>query len=328
MHLPGRRFGVSGRPLTGITIASSIHVMRRRLWLLVPLVVVSCDQAPSAPAGPATTRFLLTDAPFPYERLARADFYIKAVTVILASDTLTPVTVAEPRRRIDVLALQNGIAAELGETELPAGEIITGVRLVIDTDSSSITLRDSRVLTGFSTPGIRWQSVPGRRELPTAFHEPITIADTGTTVVIDFDLGRSFVPYQVISPFSTDSSFVFSPVLRAADYDHTGTISGYVHAHSATGAAVGDAALTLLLGNPALAPSTWTTIQTARTDSTGQFQFSIVIPTNWWRTRLGASQAYMVRADPPRELIAGPTIRPSVFVAARADTRIGTLVLP
>jgi len=35
--------------------------------------------------------------------------------------------------------------------------------MVIDTDSSSITLKDGRVLTGRSTPGIQWQSSAGRR---------------------------------------------------------------------------------------------------------------------------------------------------------------------
>ena len=301
--------------------------MRRRLLLLVPFLVAACDQAPSAPGGTTTTRFLLTDAPFPYERLARADVYVAAVAVTFAGDTNTLVTVAEPRRRIDVLALQNGRAIELGAADLPAG-VITSVRLEIDTDSSSLTLRDARVFTGATTPGIRWQAGPVRRMLRASLHEVIAVPDTGLTVVIDFDLGRSFIPNQVLNPGSTDSSFSFTPVLRAADYEQTGTISGMVSAHSASGATVADAALTLLLGNPTAPPGTWTTIQTASSDASGQFQFSIVIPTSYWQARFGASQAYMVRADPPRALVAGPTVSPSVFVAARADSRIGTLVLP
>ena len=103
--------------------------MRRRLLLLVPFLVAACDQAPSAPGGTTTTRFLLTDAPFPYERLARADVYVAAVAVTFAGDTNTLVTVAEPRRRIDVMAQQTQRAFEVGGAELPGG-VFPWVRLV------------------------------------------------------------------------------------------------------------------------------------------------------------------------------------------------------
>jgi hypothetical protein len=72
------------------------------------------------------------------------------------------VTLATPRRRINLLALQNGVTDELGSVNLPAGAI-TSVRMMIDTDSSSITLKNGTVLTGKSSPGIAWQSSAGDR---------------------------------------------------------------------------------------------------------------------------------------------------------------------
>ena len=45
----------------------------------------------------------------------------------------------------------NASGDELGRLDLPPGGIITAVRLVIDTDSSSITLKNGSVLTGKSS---------------------------------------------------------------------------------------------------------------------------------------------------------------------------------
>ena len=48
-------------------------------------------------------------------------------------------------RSINLLELQNGVTDELGSLVLPTGAI-TAVRVVIDTDSSSMTLKDGRVV--------------------------------------------------------------------------------------------------------------------------------------------------------------------------------------
>ena len=111
-----------------------------------------------------TSHVLLADDPFPYYRLKGVDIYVVSVAASLSADTGGSgapggefVTVATPARRINVLALQNGVTEELGAADLPTGAI-SAVRMVIDTDSSSITLRDGRVLTGSSTPGVSWQA--------------------------------------------------------------------------------------------------------------------------------------------------------------------------
>src|SRR5438105_3002854 len=94
------------------------------------------------------TRTYITDSPFPYYRVARVDLYIVSVSASLSPDTSasssTFVTLATPNRRINVLALQNGLHDELGAVALPAGTI-TAVRMVIDTDSSSVTLKSGAV---------------------------------------------------------------------------------------------------------------------------------------------------------------------------------------
>lgn len=181
------------------------------------------------------------DAPFPYDRVERVDVYIVSVSGSLTPDTSTSgtfVTLATPNRRINLLDLQNGVTEDLGEIALAEG-VITAVRVVIDTDSSSITLKDGRELTATSTPGIAWQSSPGRPTLTALIEGQIDVPDSGGTVVIDYDVGRSFITPQEIDPSSTDSGFIFSPVLRAADRNRTGAIGGVV---VAAGQPVEDAA--------------------------------------------------------------------------------------
>src|SRR5207248_51777 len=142
----------------------------------------SSTEASIGSEGPAT-RTLLTDAPFPYDRIARVDLFVVSVSGSLSPDTGATaggnfVTLASPNRRINVLALQGGATDELGTTALATGAI-TAVRMVIDTDSSSITLKNGAVLTGRSTPGIHWQSSAGRPTLDALIHEQIRVPNTG-----------------------------------------------------------------------------------------------------------------------------------------------------
>jgi hypothetical protein len=178
------------------------------------LYLVSCSDGGSHdPEGENTTRVLLTDAPFPFDRVERVDVHVVSVSGSLSADTSAGgsfVTLATPNRKINLLALQNGVAEELGALELPEG-VITAVRLVIDAGASSITLEDGRVLTGSSTPGIDWQSSAGRPVLNALIHEQIMVPDTGGTVVIDFDVRSS--PHRRLTrraPTAASSSHQFS----------------------------------------------------------------------------------------------------------------------
>jgi hypothetical protein len=262
-----------------------------------------------------STHVLLTDGPFPYDRIARVDLYVVSVS-------------ASPNRRINVLALQNGATDELGTAALPTG-VINAVRMVIDTDSSSITLKDGRKLTGSSSPGIDWQSSAGKPTLYALVHEQISVPDTGGIVVIDYDVGQAFVPPQEIDPASTDSGFVFSPVLRAVDATRTGSISGVVRAHTANGAPVVDASLRLYLGNPADPENTWSVLATAKSDATGAFKFAYVTRSAYWSTvSAQAGTTYIVAVDPPSNSGLGRALVANVVVTTGSDTGVGTVVLP
>jgi hypothetical protein len=304
------------------------HRSARYSAALLFSIVACSDGGSHEPEGENTTRILLTDAPFPFDRVERVDVYVVSVSGSLSADTSAAanfVTLATPNRKIDLLALQNGVTDELGALELPEG-VITAVRLVIDTDESSITLEDGRVLTGSSTPGIDWQSSAGRPVLNALIQEQILVPDTGGTVVIDFDVGKAFITPQEIDPASGDSGFIFSPFFRAADGSRTGSISGIVQSGEGP---VEDASLRLYVGNPTDPENTWSVLATAKTDVTGAFMFSFVTRSAYW-TELPAhtNSTYIVAVDPPSDLAVGRVLVPDVTVTAGAENNLGTIVLP
>jgi hypothetical protein len=220
------------------------------------------------------------------------------------------------------------VTDELGVATLPSGAI-TAVRMVIDTDSSSITLRNGQVLTGNSNPRIQWQSSAGRPVLNALIHEQIRVPKAGATIVIDYDVGKAFIPPQEINPTSTDSGFIFSPVIRAADAARTGSIAGVVRARNATGAPVANASLRLYLGNPATPENTWSVLGTAKTDANGAFKFSYVTQSSYWAgLPAQAGKSYIVAVDPPPGLGLGRMLRSNLSVVALTETAVGTVALP
>src|SRR5207253_3653162 len=131
-------------------------------------VVVACGES-TAPephfTGGGTTTFRLTDAPFRYDQVSRVDVFVVKVQASWAGDTSAAatndfVTVADVNRKINLLSLSGGLSDELGSANIPKGAI-KAIRLIIDTDQSSITLKTGAVLTGSSSPGIAWQSSAG-----------------------------------------------------------------------------------------------------------------------------------------------------------------------
>ena len=301
--------------------------MRSTLAALVLLGACS-DQSGQDPTPERATRVLLTDAPFPFDHVARVDVFVVSVSGSLSADTSASgsfVTLATPNRKIDLLALQGGVTDELGTLELPEG-IITAVRLTIDTDQSSITLKDGTVLTGSSTPGIAWQSSAGRPVLNALIQEQIDLPDSGGTVVIDFDVGKAFLTPQEIDPASTDEGFIFSPVLRAADGTKTGSIIGLVRSG---GDPVEDASLRLYFGDPAGPENTWSVLGTAHSDASGAFTFAFVTRSAYWaQVPAQLDSRYIVAVDPPAGLAADRALVSDVTVTAGGETDLGIIVLP
>jgi len=299
--------------------------MRKLAFLLLALGAGCSPTPPDVFGGPTT--FRLTDAPFHYDSVASVDVFVVRVQVSWAADTSTSniddfATVATVGRKINLLALEGGLTDLLGTAAIPKGAI-RAVRLIIDTDQSSITMKNGAVLDGSSSPGIAWQSSAGIATLNATVEDNITVPSEGTDVVIDFDVGRAFLNASDVAGSGAQTGFVFSPVLRAAAAERTGSVSGSVKLGSATGPAAVEATVELKLGNPNNPSNTWSTLSTARTDANGNFKFAYVTRSSFY-TVTNPGYSYMVVATKG----SGQSAAKAVTVVAGADNPAGVVTVP
>ncbi len=233
-------------------------------------VLAACTASETGPSGPpidGSTSVFLTDAPFPFDRIARVDIHIDEIALSPQADTSDGlpfwVTVARPRRTFNLLDLQNGTTALLGAADVPPDQY-RAVRVTFDPDRSSMTDRDGR------HPPIDWQA---KGETPTLFslvEEPMAIDENGEDVVIDFDVGRSFLPD------SSRDGFLFIPYIRAITRAGSGAIEGTL-VNEATGSPIPLAAVSIHYAfdtASALGPL----VATSRTDEGGAFKASFLRP--------------------------------------------------
>jgi hypothetical protein len=274
--------------------------------------VVDCsDTTAGTTTGKGTTQVLLTDAPFPYDSIAHVSIFVEHIEASPSSDT-TPanhdwVTVASPNAAFDLLALQNGRTASLGEGALPTGRY-HAIRMVLNTDRSSIVNRDG------ATVPVTWGSSAGEPTLYALVESPIDVAGGGS-VVIDFDVGRSFL----CPGTSCTGELVFSPVFRAVDLDATGSIAGTVRGDTlgVSGPALGAATITVFAGDLRRLESSLPVVATGRTDDQGRYTIAFLTPGS-----------YVVRADPPRASGFTAAVLGSVVVAAKQTTQAPEIRLP
>jgi Domain of unknown function (DUF4382) len=275
-----------------------MHSLRFALALSA-LGLVACgttETGPSGPAGDGKTAVLLTDAPFPFDRISRVDIHIVDIGLSPQADTSQGppawITVASPDRVFNLLDLQNGTTALLGEAEVPPGQY-RAVRVTFDPARSSMTDNDG------GHPPINWQS---KGDTPTLFglvEEAMAIDENGEDIVIDFDVGRSFLPEN--SDSVAAGGFIFIPFLRAITRAGSGAITGAL-LHADDDAPIPLAAVSVhyaLDSTSAIGPL----IATSRSDAAGAFKASFlrpgrytIVPEDLDRDLVGPSRTVEVRA--------------------------------
>jgi hypothetical protein len=296
--------------------------MSRWRTLVLVLAVgsgIACYQDDSLTAGPqnrSLARVLLTDAPFPYDSIASVDVFVVRIEASVSFDTTGGgdwILITAPRRRFNLLALQQGTTALLGEGELETGQY-QAVRMVINTDSSAIHWANG------SEAQVNWQNFTGTEEL--ALHAlvespvPVVAAaraeDLGAEIVLDFDVGRSF-----LFDFFGTREFTFLPWIRAVHTSITGTIAGTVTStHTGVSAPLRNANVTLFRGDSLLPLELRTIAATGRTDANGQYRVAFL--------RAGA---YIVRIEQPELPFLAAVESPGVVVTAGQVTA-HAVVLP
>jgi len=173
--------------------------------------------------------------------------------------------------------------------------------MVINADLSSIKWSDG------SSAMVHWPS-PGGGEvtLYAVVEEPLAVSSSGAVIVIDFDLGRSF-----LYDYYGTREFTLLPWLRAVNSAATGTLEGTVtSSYTGSSQPIQNANISLYydFGDNRIAT---TVAVTGRTDAAGQYKIAFV--------RAGT---YAVRVEQPDYPILAPTTVPSVVITAGATTTL------
>jgi hypothetical protein len=293
---------------------------------LLPIVAVALLAATACyeeditgftPTG-ANTNVLLTDAPFPFDSVASVNIYVVSIAASTSVDTSSGqgqwVTITAPKKRFDLLQLQQGKTELVGAGQLPAGAY-KAVRMVIDTDSSNVIMNDGREAT------VHWP-VSGALTLNALVESPVAIADGGADIVIDFDVGRSFypgnplrdpLPGQVLS----SDEFIFISWIRAVNRASTGAISGVVRGDrdgDGVPEVIPNVAVTVFRGNDT-SLALYGAAATGRTDSNGQYKIAFLNPGT-----------YTIEVDPLGQVQLETAWAHGVSVAAGGTTQSDVLL--
>jgi hypothetical protein len=182
------------------------------------------------PADPSTSQgriaLRLTDAPFPLDEVESIDVFVvrieakaEATSEEDADENVEAnaqaqgwVVLATPNASFDLMTLQNGVSVSLGDATVEAGTY-RSIRLILDTEQSSITLKNDMVLSASSVPSILFPSA-GKTGIKVMFDTPIDVeAGETTELLIDFDAEESFV---LRGNTILQNGLLFKPVIRAS----------------------------------------------------------------------------------------------------------------
>ncbi|MGQ0537806.1 MAG: DUF4382 domain-containing protein [Gemmatimonadaceae bacterium] len=188
--------------------------------------VIACGASEPSAADLGTLVVRLTDAPFPFDSVESVNVFIVRVDARLqesdsaAADAALAAgdaarsgwhTVAEPNAKIDLLTLRGGKFATLGTVRLAAGTY-RALRLIVDPAKSDVKLKNATVLTGASTPGIKFPSA-AQSGIKVQLGEGVKVsANDTTTVLMDFDVEKSFV---LRGNSIMQNGLLFKPVIHA-----------------------------------------------------------------------------------------------------------------
>jgi len=188
--------------------------------------LVGCSDSGLEP-GQGRIALRLTDAPFPLDSVESIDVFVLRIEAKAEATTEADaqasvqgeaasndgwIVLATPNASFNLMDLQNGVSVSLGDAEVAAGSY-RSIRLILDTNQSSVTLITGLTLTGTSTPSILFPSA-GQTGIKVHFDTPIVVDDGATTdVLLDFDAGESFV---VRGNTILQNGLLFKPVIRAS----------------------------------------------------------------------------------------------------------------
>lgn len=221
------------------------------------------DGGGAADGGTGTLRLALTDAPacgFDKVNVTIEKVRVHQSGSASDADAGWSEIVLNPAKRVDLLSLSNGVLAELGQTNLPAGKY-TQLRLVLTDNGTTAPFANSVLPTGgsgevaLSTPSAQQSGLKLNTNIDVAANQ---LAD----FVIDFDACKS-----VVSAGSS-GKYLLKPVLTVIPRLVSG-VSGFVDSSMANGSTT----LSLQQGGVA--------VRSTVPDSAGKFLLQPVAPGSY-----------------------------------------------
>ena len=251
----------------------------------------------------AQTRVFLAGTPFPKHTHKTEEVYVVDISASTEPDTAAGpdswAYLAAPMRRFDLQQMQQSRSTLIGEVALPADQY-HAVRVTIDQDSSIVRFFDG------TEANVMWPDA-GPLSVFALVEEPISVPDSGTSVVINFDAEQSF--FSGLSDPLHD--FLFTPVIRAVSSARTGSIEGTVLGDSdGDGSAepIQNTRISVFRGDRGLDPVTWEKTATGFSDSTGYYKVGFLLPGY-----------YIVQIDTPDYEFFGSLIAHDVEIVAGED---------
>jgi hypothetical protein len=192
--------------------------------------LAGCSDSASLSPGQGRIALRLTDAPFPLDQVESIEIFVvrvEAKAEVTTEDDVALdvedgdasadgwIVLATPNEAFDLMELRNGVTEFLGDALVPAGEYHS-VRLILDTQQSSVTLKNGMILTGTSSPSIVFPSA-SKTGIKVIFTSPIGVDEGETTdVLLDFDAEESFV---LRGNTIEQNGLLFKPVIKAVIQD-------------------------------------------------------------------------------------------------------------
>ena len=283
------------------------HLLAASLALLGSVAAACYQDDTLHPGAISPTQVLITDGPFPFDTVGSVNIYVSRIEATTSLDTTgtggTWVTIDTPNKAFDLLTLQQGTTAFVGSGTISAGSY-AAIRMTIDAGRSSIKYLDG------TNAVVQWPST-GSGEIPlyAQVEQPLAVSAIGGVIVIDFDVGRSFL-YNLTG----NNDFLMIPNLRAVNSAGTGSIAGVVTApdNQDNPTPLKNANITVYGGDPVRSSLTWYVEATGRSDAAGNYKVAF-LPAGKW----------IVRVEQPDRPGLDPVTIPNVMVTAG-----GTATLP
>lgn len=216
------------------------NLIKNGLMFLAGILVLatSCTQNDSeGTGGKGTLSLLLTDAPFPSNLVENTLVTIDKIEIRSTTTATATTTEADDASQytvlyegegkvFDLLDLQNGITEELANVDLDAGSYdlirmrVTKAEVVL---KDGLATFDLKIPSG-STSGIKIKITP----------ELLIESGVESTIVLDFDVSKSFIVQGNPKTPAGIKGFLFKPTLRAMCQQFTGVIAGKVSENATT----------------------------------------------------------------------------------------------